>query len=74
LKLKASRFNNEKKWVKDSGDLAHLAKVLGVKTVDEGLAIFKRFFPTYANDTEREAFILKFVLGKTLHDDPTYLA
>jgi hypothetical protein len=72
LKLKAGRVNNEKKWIKDSADIANLAHVLGITDVEQGIAIFKRFFPALANDTGRERFILKTLLGKITHDDPRY--
>jgi hypothetical protein len=73
LKLKASRISNERKWVKDSSDVANLAHVLGITDVESGIAIFTRFFPGLASDTGRERFILRHVLGKLTNDDPRYL-
>jgi hypothetical protein len=74
LKLKASRVNNSKKWTQESTDIANLAKAIGVKDIDAGIAILARYFPVSAREADKERFVLKHVLGKTSHDDPDYTA
>ncbi|MEA2987473.1 MAG: hypothetical protein QOG83_184 [Alphaproteobacteria bacterium] len=73
LKLKALRVAEFQKGTQDMADIAGLARVLGIKDVDEAIGILTEFYPKSTADVEKARFVLRHIMsmGSSL-DAPRY--
>jgi hypothetical protein len=59
LKLKAIRINDPNRGEQERLDIVNLMHVVGIRTVDEAIAVLGRFFPISAASPEKQRFLLK---------------
>lgn len=73
MKLKSLRISDFKKGAVDMEDTAHLLRVVGIKDVEQGVAVLGEFFPRSAADADKQRFVLKRLLSQdTATDAPEY--
>lgn len=59
LKLKAMRTLDAAKGAKETDDIFQLMRVVGIDTADQAMQVLARYFPTSAQDTAKQRFLLK---------------
>ena len=59
LKLKAMRTLDAAKGAKETDDIFQLMRVVGIDSADQAMQVLARYFPTSAQDTAKQRFLLK---------------
>lgn len=59
LKLKASRVADATKGDQELQDIANLIRAAGVRSIDDAIEIFARYFPKSAADAGKQRFVLR---------------
>ena len=59
LKLKAMRTTDPTKGALETDDIFQLMRVVGIDTADQAMQVLARYFPTSAQDTGKQRFLLK---------------
>jgi hypothetical protein len=73
LKLKALRVSKYEKGTTDLADVASLLGVLGIKDVEEAIAVLTDFFPNSPADVDKARFVLRHLLAtKGAPNAPSY--
>jgi hypothetical protein len=72
LKLKAIRVTDPLRGEQERLDILNLMRVLGIRTIDEAIAVLARFFPVSAASAEKQRFLLKNMDIEGATDAPTY--
>lgn len=72
LKLKAIRVSDPRRGEQERLDILNLMRVVGIVSVDEAIAVFARYFPTSAANTEKQKFLLKYMNQDGAMDAPEY--
>ena len=72
LKLKAIRVNDPLRGEQERLDILNLMRVVGIRTVDEAIAVLARYFPVSAASAEKQRFLLKNMKLDGAIDAPDY--
>ena len=76
LQLKAMRTLDAAKGAKETDDIFQLMRVVGIDTADQAMQVLARYFPTSAQDTAKQRFLLKHLApseeARSI-DAPTYV-
>jgi hypothetical protein len=64
MKLKSLRIAKFEKGAADMADTSHLLHVLGIKEVEQAIAVLAEFFPRSAADADKQRFVLKRLLSQ----------
>ena len=72
LKLKAIRVSDPLRGDQERLDILNLMRVLGVRTIDEAIAVLARYFPMSAAAAEKQRFLLAHMKLDGAADAPKY--
>lgn len=72
LKLKAIRVTNALRGEQERLDILNLMRVVGIRTIDEAIAVLARYFPISAHSAEKQRFLLKNMNLEGAVDAPEY--
>jgi hypothetical protein len=72
LKLKAIRVNDPIRGDQERLDILNLMRVVGIRTIDEAIAVLARYFPVSAAAAEKQRFLLKNMKLDGAVDAPEY--
>jgi len=72
LKLKAIRVTNPVRGEQERLDILNLMRVVGIRTIDEAIAVLARFFPISGASAEKQRFLLKNMNLEGAVDAPKY--
>jgi hypothetical protein len=72
LKLKAIRVTDVLRGEQERLDILNLMRVVGIRTIDEAIAVLARYFPISGASAEKQRFILKSMNLEGAVDAPKY--
>ena len=72
LKLKAFRINDPLRGEQERLDILNLMQVVGIRTVDDAIAVLARYFPLSGASAEKQRFLLKNMKLEGAVDAPRY--
>jgi hypothetical protein len=72
LKLKAIRVSDPLRGEQERLDILNLMRALGIRTIDEAVAVLARYFPVSAAAAEKQRFLLAHMRLDGAADAPTY--
>ena len=72
LKLKAIRVTDPLRGEQERLDILNLMRVVGIRTVDEAIAVLARYFPVSGASAEKQRFLLKNMNIEGALDAPKY--
>jgi hypothetical protein len=72
LKLKAIRINDPVRGEQERLDILNLMRVVGIRSVDDAIAVMGRYFPISAAAAEKQRFLLKNMQREGALDAPEY--
>jgi hypothetical protein len=72
LKLKAIRVMDALRGEQERLDILNLMRVVGIRTIDEAIAVLVRFFPISGASAEKQRFLLKTMNLEGAVDAPKY--
>ncbi|MEA2905206.1 MAG: hypothetical protein QOI12_2593 [Alphaproteobacteria bacterium] len=72
LKLKAIRVIDPVRGEQERLDILNLMRVVGIRTIEEAIAVLARYFPVSAAGAEKQRFLLKTMNLEGAVDAPTY--
>jgi hypothetical protein len=72
LKLKAIRVSNPTRGDQERLDILNLMRVVGIRTIDEAIALLTRYFPASGAASEKQRFLLKNMNLDGAVDAPEY--
>jgi hypothetical protein len=72
LKLKAIRVVDALRGEQERLDILNLMRVVGIRTIDEAIAVLARFFPISGASAEKQRFLLKTMNLEGAVDAPKY--
>jgi hypothetical protein len=72
MKLKAMRVSNPILGEQERLDILNLMQVVGVRTIDEAIALLARYFPVSAVGAEKQRYLLKHMNLEGAVDAPEY--
>ena len=72
LKLKAIQVNDPLRGEQERLDILNLMRVVGIRTVDEAIAVLARYFPVSGASAEKQRFLLKNMKLDGAVDAPNY--
>src|SRR5207244_3639198 len=74
LKLKAIRVTDPLRGEQERLDILNLMRVVGIRTINEAIAVLARYFPTSGASAEKQRFLLKHMNIEGAVDAPKYLS
>lgn len=72
LKLEAIRVDDPLRGDQERFDILNLMRVVGIRTIDEAIAVLARFFPISGAAAEKQRFLLKHMQLEGALDAPEY--
>jgi hypothetical protein len=72
LKLKAIRVTDALRGEQERLDILNLMRVVGIRTIDEAIAVLTRYFPISGASAEKQRFLLKTMNLEGAVDAPKY--
>ncbi len=72
LKLKAIRVTDPLRGEQERLDILNLMRVVGIRTIDEAIAVLARYFPASGASAEKQRFLLKNMNIEGALDAPKY--
>lgn len=72
LKLKAFRINDPLRGEQERLDILNLMQVVGIRTIDDAIAVLARYFPVSGASAEKQRFLLKNMKLDGAIDAPKY--
>jgi hypothetical protein len=72
LKLKAIRVTQALRGEQERLDILNLMRVVGIRTIDEAIAVLARYFPVSGASAEKQRFLLKNMNVEGAVDAPKY--
>lgn len=72
LKLKAIRITDPLRGEQERLDILNLMRVIGIRTIDEAIAVLARYFPVSGASADKQRFLLKHMNIEGAVDAPEY--
>ena len=72
LKLKAARITDPIRGETERLDILNLMQVVGISTIEDAIALLRRYFPVSAASSEKQRFLLKNMNREGGADAPKY--
>jgi hypothetical protein len=72
LKLKAFRITDPLRGDQERLDILNLMRVVGIRSIDEAIAVLSRYFPVSGASSEKQRFLLKNMKLDGAVDAPKY--